>query len=480
MLYYKHRQIQPKITGMSRTARRRRHPSTQEKLMIWLVDYTSYRKDIDPELARLRRDYFIIKSYYRAKKVGATAPVKNKVFSTGLLRIATILKRNGVDVRFMDSDMLISALDRGETLPEAVAFSAVCPTVPLCAALAERIKAQSPSTSVKLGGVHVNLCAAETARRFPVFDELTVGYEFEGAEKVAGRRLIDTGGSYVDYSLLPHPLSYYAINTFTAMGCPFRCDYCADGRAPHFNASPDGQLGEMIHLLPERTLVHFFDSVLGSCRRGIRAVCNAIAATGHKFLLSCDMRADLLTPELVRSLERAGFIEVRLGIESSDEELLKRNRRTLTAHRFSEQIRMIRDNSELYITLYSVTGLPGTTWESQSRTLDYFGELMDAHLADETKNGFYVPYPMEGVDYSARGVTSHYDRQSYPVYHTTEMSREELRRLYLYTTRRINENWLHALGFRDISEVPVVKDYYTEYVEDTYDRDGRNSSNTEK
>ena len=60
------------------------------------------------------------------------------------------------------------------------------------------------------------------------------------------------------------------------------------------------------------------------------------------------------------------------------------------------------------------------------------------------------------------------------------MSREELRRLYLYTTRRINENWLHALGFRDISEVPVVKDYYTEYVEDTYDRDGRNSSNTEK
>lgn len=38
-------------------ARRRRHPGTQEKLMIWLVDYTSYRKDIDPELARLRRDF---------------------------------------------------------------------------------------------------------------------------------------------------------------------------------------------------------------------------------------------------------------------------------------------------------------------------------------------------------------------------------------------------------------------------------------
>lgn len=447
--------------------------------MIWLVDYTHYKQEIDPRLAQSKRDYFKLKSYVRYEKIGPTAPVSNRVFGTGLLRLATILHKNGIEVRYIHYYMLEQALDSGEPMPETVAFSALCPTVPRCAALARRIKELSPNTRVMLGGVHVNLNPRITKERFPIFDMLVTGYEQEAAEKIAGRPLIAIPKPYVDYSLLPFPLREYAINTFTAMGCPFRCDYCVDGRAPHFCASVDGQIGELKKLLPRRNLIHFFDSVLGYSKEGMLRVCSELKRADHGMLLSCDMRADMLTPQLVRELEAAGFVEIRLGFESADGEVLSKNKRTLGVETFLDQIKMVRESSGLYVALYSITGVPGTDRASQDRTLEFCDFLFRDRLVDEIKNALYVPYPIEGVNYADRGIRilsdawENYDRQSPPVFETDRMSREELWELYLYTAESINESWLRGMGFDSFDDVPVIEGYYREYVEDKYLNDAQ-------
>lgn len=442
--------------------------------MIWLVDYTHYEKPIHPRLAAAKQDYFRMKSYARHRKIGPTAPVQTRVFGTGLLRIATILHRNQIPVRYLHYNQLISLLKQGAALPETVAFSAICPTVNHCESLAAEIKQRSPNTTVILGGVHANLNPETTASRFPVFDRVSLGHELAAAEAVAGRPLQPVPAPYVDYALLPYPLQAYAINTVSTVGCPFRCDYCADGRAPHYIASPDGQLSTMKKLLPPRTLVHFFDSVLGYSTEGAHQVCRAIQKADHPFLLSCDMRAELLTPELLSEMEAAGFVEVRLGMESADPELLVRNGRTLLPDRFAAQIAKIRQHSNMYITLYSITGLPGTTVASHEKTLRCCEELLREQLVDEIKNAQYVPYPTEGIDYAARGVTilnhnwTDYDRQSFPVYRTAEMSSQELWELYLHTAEDINRSWLKGLGFSSFDQVPVIEGYYSEYVQANY------------
>ena len=442
--------------------------------MVWLIDYTHYVKDIDPILRGLKEDYFKIKKYKRSMVIGRTAPVKTRVFSTGLLRIATILAKNGIEVKYLHYYMLEDELNACAEFPEIVAFSAVCPTVPMCAEMARMIKERSPMTKVKLGGSHVNVCTEETAKRYPVFDGLTAGYEHEGASKIVGRELSEVNDIYVDYSLLPLPLSEYAINTFSSMGCPFACGYCVDGMAPHFVAQPDGNLRVLKELLPSKNLVHFFDSVLGFSHEGIRRVTKAVRETEHDFILSCDMRADLLTPELVRLIEGAGFREIRMGIESSDDDLLSLNKRTLTVKRFEEQVRMVRRNSNLYVALYSITGLPGTTVDSQMRTLEYFDYLLTDKLADEIKNALYVPYPIDGVDYLKRGVyiTNHdwscYDRQSYPVFHTDLMSEDDIWSIYVDTARSINKSWLKSCGFASLDEIPETDIQYAEYIETNY------------
>ena len=442
--------------------------------MIWLIDYTHYHKTIDPRLVCCKNDYHRLKSYVRYHKIGMTAPVGSRIFGTGLLRLATILQRNGIDVKYLHYDMLEELLEKGEALPEKIAFSSICPTVPHCAALARKIKERSPKTKTVIGGVHVTLALEKTKARYPDFDIYATGYELEAAEKIAERPLAPVPEPYADYSLLPYPLTEYAINTLTSMGCPFRCDYCSDGKAPAFCAAKDGQVGIMKTLLPERTLVHFFDSVLGHSQGGIHRVCEVLKAADHKFLLSCDMRADLLTPSLLKEMEEAGFVEIRLGMESADPELLQRNNRTLTPDRFTQQIRMIRENSKLYIALYTITGLPGTTKESHEKTLAYCDYLLREHLVDEIKNGFYVPYPMDGLDYGSRGITVHnedwscYDRQSYPVFSTPEMSADDLWALYLETAQRINQSWLAANGFDSFDAIPIIEGYYHEYVQSNY------------
>lgn len=442
--------------------------------MIWLIDYTSYRKEIDPFLAECKNNYFKIKSYLRMSKIGETAPVKTKVYSNGLLRIATLLHYNDVEIKYIHHEMLEEYIRQNKTMPEKVAFSAICPTMPLCEELAKKIKEMSPSTEVIIGGVHVNLNPSTTLKRFTCFDRINDGYEYEAAEKLAGKPLTNKPKKYLDFSLLPYKLSEYSINTFTTMGCPFHCDYCSDGMSPHFSASFDGQISDMMQLLPPKTLVHFFDSCFGYSPNGIRNCCEAIRKTDHNLLLSCDMRADIINPELIDVMQRAGFVEIRMGMESSDDELLKKNHRTLSIGSFEKQIEMIRNNSDFYITLYSITGLPGTTERIQKATVDYCGRLLLDHTVDEIKNGLYVPYPIENVDYSKRGIRLitddfvKYDRQSYPVFETDDMSAGKLWEMYLYTAQKINEYWLRACGFKSFDEIPIYEGYYQEYIKDSY------------
>ena len=161
-------------------------------------------------------------------------------------------------------------------------------------------------------------------------------------------------------------------------------------------------------------------------------------------------------------------------MESADQNVLNRSQRTLSVNKFLEQIRMIRESSGLYVSLYSITGLPGTTRQTQETTLEFCDYLFREQLVDEIKNSLYVPYPMEGVDYETRGIHlltddwSRYDRQSHPVFRTDLMSEDELWELYIHTAESINQSWLRGLGFASLEDVPVLDGYYREYVEENY------------
>lgn len=444
---------------------------------VWLIDATSYKKEINQELLAIKKDYFKIKAYVRRQRIGFHVRPVQRTFSTGLLRIATLLRRTGYDVQYFHLNDFLeqNIVERAKGGPDIAAFGCVCPTVPICGILAEKIKSRYPGAITVIGGAHVNVALKQTMEKHPCFDRYSYGYDKEAAGRVIGREI---GGKiadwpYVDYSILPYSLNEYDINIFTTLGCPFRCAYCQDGQMPYLEHRLDGGLGMIQEQLVPGKLVHFFDSTLGYCENRLLKVCKSLKDLNHKFVLSCDIRAEFLTERTVEALEGAGFGEIRMGLETVDSQVLEKNNRKVLPDAVMDKIKLVRENSGLYLTLYTVSGLPGFTLETYRKNQEIFGYLLETGSVDEIKNAQYVPYPRDDMDLASKGIIwkdnkwENYDRQSYPVYETKELTRQQIWDGFLDTARTINRAWLKGWGFGSVDELENEA-LYPEYIVGNY------------
>lgn len=445
---------------------------------IFLVNATTYTNELDKTLQKIRENYFRVKGIAKSKIIGLPPlnNIKSKTYSLGLLRIATILKENRFDVQYVDMEDLLQIITSTteHEFPDIVGFSSVTPTIPLCAKLCEIIKKISPVTRVMIGGPHVNVAPQLTMSKYPCFDKYIVGYDLRAAAEISSLSVnsLSIPRSYVDYSLLPLPLSEYSINVFSTLGCLYNCDYCQDNYVPYTENDINAGLLALKECVPEGTPIHYFDSVLGVTKQRAKLVCTDLMKMGHGYKLSCDMRAEFITPSFVRLLEEAGFVEVRLGIESTDSETLAINKRTLSYSKLYDAIQTIRENSDLYITLYCVTGLPGSTQDSLCKTRDRLCGLLRSNYVDEIKNTIYVPYPIDSKDYSSRGLEiidnnwTNYDRQSFPVYNLKNLLSQEIWEEFILLSKNIVDNWIISLGYQSINQFPEI--LWSEYLVDNH------------
>jgi anaerobic magnesium-protoporphyrin IX monomethyl ester cyclase len=150
------------------------------------------------------------------------------------------------------------------------------------------------------------------------------------------------------------------INLQGSRGCAGSCAYCSapffrrPGFPPWRGKSPrriTDELSEMVRAHDIRVFNFVDDDFLGPADLAVRRVaelCEDIEQRDLRIAFSIQARPESLTPELVGKLARAGLVHVFLGLETDDEEVLRRwGRRqdTDTAWRTVEAIR--RSNVEL-------------------------------------------------------------------------------------------------------------------------------------
>ena len=438
-----------------------------------LVDATTYDRKLDADLLLLKQEYFRIKNVVRFSRLGKHNPPQSKTFSMGLLRIATILDRNGYEVCYVHFNDLFSTIVEKGIVPDIVAFSAVCPTVPFCSEMVNKLKSIYPNTKFAIGGAQLNVAPKTTKKLFNNFDVYALGYDVNAAEMIVGSELTPVNYIYADYSLLPFCVSEYAINTFATLGCPFSCNYCQDGLMPYNHVYSDGNIPFFMKNVSRKSCVHFFDSVLGAGNeKNILNICDNISKTNHDFILSCDFRADLLNEKILAAMVKAGFREIRMGVESADDELLSLNNRSLKVTTLLNAIKMIRENSDIYISLYSAIGFPGSTRQNIMATTSLLTELLEEKKIDEVKNCIFVPYPFDNARFSKEEIVIRnfdwrdYDRQSMPVYDLKALSAKEIWDLYLYMTSKINQSW--KKGFSISQDFIDLQPLYGEYIVSNY------------
>ena len=404
-------------------------------MKILLVDATFYKKKIDNDLKKLKEQYFKIKKHIQDKYLGIIDDSNTRIFSQGLLRIATLMKRAGEDIEFIsledlqDENLLIRKKIRAGYF-DKICFSAVTPTVPACATFAEYEQINGVQSEFFIGGPHVNEAARETQKRYPIFEGKCVSaFEKDAVDTILGYETPESiiYGDYVDFTILPHPLQEYEINNlFTALGCSYNCKYCADGRMPRVDNSLTGGYENIYPLLGnKRRLIHFFDSNLGHDKNRLFQVCNALKEVKNDDnIFSCNMRPELIDEETCTALLSAGFRDVMIGIESVDELVLKSNNKGITLSDLESKLKLLKEMG-FFTTAYTLVGMPSTSKKTFERTVKMCKYFIGERLITDCKvPAIYVPYPRDNFDYLAElGVEinpkanwSDYDRKSFPVF----------------------------------------------------------------
>lgn len=179
-------------------------------------------------------------------------------------------------------------------------------------------------------------------------------------------------------------------------GCPARCTFCANyvtGRKFRFRSAANviAELNAW-HERYSNTFFPFWDDALSANPAHLARLCEAFERD-LKFPLrwSAITRANMVTPELLSRMRRAGCVSVNFGVESGDDQILRVIKKGVTTEQVARALRWAKDEG-LTTAANFMLGFPQETPDALQRTLDYMHRI--APLVDSFSTlGVAVPFP---------------------------------------------------------------------------------------
>jgi len=304
------------------------------------------------------------------------AYVKNKDITPvhppmGLAYLAAILEKNNIEVKILeanaydlDHQQIKKVIE--EYNPSIVGLTA---TTPLIEEVNEIANLCGGEIKVVIGGVHASSMPEDTLEKFKRFDILVRGEgEFTLLEIALGKPLAKIKGIYYKKGnkiivnpprelvenldelpfparhLLPmhkyfsagakeHPIDYI----LSSRGCPYGCLFCADhlvhGKKFRYR-SPESIIKEVEELIKRGVKdFNFLDDNFTFLPSRAEKVCDLMIEKGlnKKIIWRCTngLRVDKVDLNLLKKMKKAGCYLVALGIESGNEEILKKMKKNI-------------------------------------------------------------------------------------------------------------------------------------------------------
>ena len=179
----------------------------------------------------------------------------------------------------------------------------------------------------------------------------------------------------------------------TARGCPFKCVYCAtrvyygNTWRPRSVESVCAELKEMGEKYDLRD-IGFWDDTFTIKRERVIAICRRMIEEGLNIEWICLSRVDTVDPEMLEWMNKAGCYQIQFGVESGDEEILRRLGKNITLEQIKNAFRWSRD-AGIYPAAFFMLGNPGETEETVKKTIDLALEIPASYASFNIN----TPYP---------------------------------------------------------------------------------------
>lgn len=184
----------------------------------------------------------------------------------------------------------------------------------------------------------------------------------------------------------------FSLNLIASRGCPFRCNWCAKPIfGDNFHARPAAEVAEEMRFLKEiygAQHLWFADDIFALNRHWTQQLALEVKKRDAAVPFKIQARADLLTPETVQSLQRAGCVEVWMGVESGSQKILDAMDKGLQV----EEVVSARQNLHregIRACYFLQFGYPGETWEDIQKTV----ALVRETRPDDIGVSFSYPLP---------------------------------------------------------------------------------------
>lgn len=192
---------------------------------------------------------------------------------------------------------------------------------------------------------------------------------------------------------------YFSWNMATSRGCPYRCNWCAKptfGRR-YTQRSPQSVAREMQRLKREVAPDHiwFADDIFGLSADWIIAFADEVERRDVRTRFMMQSRVNLMSPDAVAALARAGAEEVWLGVESGSQKILDAMDKGSTVQSARNATRTLQAGG-IRVGWFIQLGYPSESWDDILATRDL--------LRDEAPDdiGISVAYPLPGTKFYDR------------------------------------------------------------------------------
>lgn len=195
-------------------------------------------------------------------------------------------------------------------------------------------------------------------------------------------------GYLADLDALPMPAwevflrggrSYPFLSVLSSRGCPAGCRYCpyVAAQGTVFRAqSPTRTVDELAYLVERFRAPHvmFRDPVFAHQRDRVLAICTEIRRRGLAVSWECESRPEHFDETVLRALHAAGCTTVKVGLETTDPDLLVAIGRVPDRAAAADYVRCVETlvhrcrQLGLVCRVFVMAGLPGQTLASARRT----------------------------------------------------------------------------------------------------------------
>jgi radical SAM superfamily enzyme YgiQ (UPF0313 family) len=194
--------------------------------------------------------------------------------------------------------------------------------------------------------------------------------------------------------LLMNPQNYTSEDMGAVMcsrGCPFNCTYCCHpwGRRVRYR-SIENVISEVKEVKDKygTEQFEFKDDTFTVNRGWIIQFCDQLISQKININWGCTTRANLIDDELIKKMKKAGCNNIKLGIETGSERILKETKKGVSFEEMKKAAKILNKN-KVFWSGYFMMGLPTETEEDILKTYQFMKELNPYYAG----LGVYNPFP---------------------------------------------------------------------------------------